>query len=307
MNDFVLTTRKLTKVFGNQLAVNDVNIHVKPGHIYGLIGRNGSGKTTIMKMVLGLSKKTDGEILIFGKAPERNAHEVYHRIGSTIETPGFYPNMTARENLEVFASLRGTIDGQSIRKALHTVELPYEDKKHFSQYSLGMKQRLGIANAIMHNPDILILDEPANGLDPIGIADIRNLIKSLSRDYGKTILISSHQLTEMEQMITQVGFIHNGKLLKECDYEDLLKRRGSYISVKTSDIKKACAILRQQLNIDDYSAKDNGVVEIFDLTHDPSAINRALIMAEVDVSAIGLKTNGLEKYFSSLIGSGEHA
>ena len=185
MSDFVIGTKKLTKIYGEQTAVNSVDIHVKPGRIYGLLGRNGAGKTTIMKMILGLTPITSGEVDVFGQNIKGHEKRIYPRIGAIIETPGFYPNLTGTENLEIFAKLRGTPRPNAVKNALEVVGLPYRDKKLFSKYSLGMKQRLGIANAILHDPELLILDEPTNGLDPIGIAEVRNFIKELSVERGK--------------------------------------------------------------------------------------------------------------------------
>ena len=196
MNKYVIETKQLTKTYGEQTVVNSVNIHVKQGQIYGLLGRNGAGKTTIMKMILGLTDITSGEVDVFGQNIKGREKRVYPRIGAIIETPGFYPNLTGTENLEIFAKLRGTAAPNAVKNALEIVGLPYRDKKLFSKYSLGMKQRLGIANAILHDPELLILDEPTNGLDPIGIAEVRDFIKTLSIERGKTILISSHILSD---------------------------------------------------------------------------------------------------------------
>ena len=171
MKEFIIETQHLTKQYGQQKSVSDLNIHVRPGHIYGLLGRNGAGKTTTMKMLLGLTKATSGNIKVMGRDIEKYRLEILPQIGSLIESPGFYPNLTGTENLEIFARLRRIEDKKrAIQSALELVNLPYKDKKLFSQYSLGMKQRLAIALSVMHDPQILILDEPINGLDPIGIA-----------------------------------------------------------------------------------------------------------------------------------------
>lgn len=177
-NEIILSTKELTKKYGNHTVVNRVNFNVRKGRIYGLLGRNGAGKTTVMKMILGLTSITSGEVTIFNKTLNANAKNIYPRIGSIIEIPGFYSNLTGTENLQVFARLRGTISKDAIKEALSIVGLPYNDKKTFSSYSLGMKQRLGIANAILNDPELLILDEPTNGLDPIGIAEIREFLKN---------------------------------------------------------------------------------------------------------------------------------
>lgn len=188
--NYIIETKNLTKQYGSQKSVADLNIHVKRGRIYGLLGRNGAGKTTTMKMLLGLTKPTSGEVKIWGKSLQENEKKLLPRIGSLIESPGFYPNLTGTENLRIFATLRGVPNNHAIKDALDLVGLPYKDKKLFSQYSLGMKQRLAIALAVMHDPELLILDEPINGLDPIGIAEVRSFIRELCDARGKTILIS---------------------------------------------------------------------------------------------------------------------
>lgn len=225
--DFVIETKQLTKIYGDQRAVNAVNLHLKKGRIYGLLGRNGAGKTTIMKMILGLTPITSGEADVFGRNIKGREKQVYPRIGAIIETPGFYPNLTGTENLEIFAKLRGIADPDAVKNALKIVGLPYKDKKLFSKYSLGMKQRLGIANAILHDPELLILDEPTNGLDPIGIAEVRDFIKNLSTEYGKTILISSHILSEISLMADDIGIIDHGTLLEESSLEELKEKNGN--------------------------------------------------------------------------------
>lgn len=221
MSNYVIETKNLTKQYGAQKSVTDLNIHVQKGRIYGLLGRNGAGKTTTMKMLLGLTQPTSGEVLIWGKPLMENRKELLPRIGSLIESPGFYPNLTATENLRIFAALRGVPDRNAIQKALDLVGLPYRDKKLFSQYSLGMKQRLAIALAVMHDPELLILDEPINGLDPIGIAEVRSFIRNLCNERGKTILISSHILSEIAILADDIGIIDHGLLLEEKSLAEL--------------------------------------------------------------------------------------
>ena len=201
----------LTKQYGTQKSVSDLSIHVKKGRIYGLLGRNGAGKTTTMKMLLGLTEPTSGNAVIFGQKLRGNEKKILPRIGSLIESPGFYPNLTGTENLKIFARLRGVPSYNAIRDAVEVVGLPYRDKKLFSQYSLGMKQRLAIALAIMHDPELLILDEPINGLDPIGIAEVRSFIRDLCKERGKTILISSHILSEISLLADDIGILDRGR------------------------------------------------------------------------------------------------
>ncbi len=215
MSEYIIETKNLTKTYDIGQSVANLSIHVRKGRTYGLLGRNGAGKTTTMKMLLGLIKPTDGEVLIWGRPLFGNEKEILPRVGSIIEAPGFYPNLTATENLYIFATLRGVVNCHVIKDALDIVGLPYGDKKVFSQYSLGMKQRLGIALAIMHNPELLILDEPMNGLDPIGIAELRSFLRQLCDEKGKTILVSSHTLSEISLLADDIGIIDKGILLEE--------------------------------------------------------------------------------------------
>ena len=221
MSKYVIETKNLTKVYGDKKSVSNLNIHVKKKRIYGLLGRNGAGKTTTMKMLLGLTPATSGEVVIFGKNIVGNEKKILPRIGCLIESPGFYPNLTGTENLQIFAELRGVPKRNAIRESLKLVGLEYKDKKLFSQYSLGMKQRLAIALAIMHDPEVLILDEPINGLDPIGIAEVRKFIKELCEIKGKTIIISSHILSEISLLADDIGIIDNGILLEELTLDEL--------------------------------------------------------------------------------------
>ena len=245
MSDFVIETKKLTKIYGEQTAVSSVDIHVKPGRIYGLLGRNGAGKTTIMKMILGLTPITSGEVDVFGQNIKGHEKRIYPRIGAIIETPGFYPNLTGTENLEIFAKLRGTPRSNAVKNALEVVGLPYRDKKLFSKYSLGMKQRLGIANAILHDPELLILDEPTNGLDPAGIEEMRELIKTLPKQYGMTVMISSHILSEIDQMATVVGIINQGCLIFQERMSVLDMQREPQIVLRTSDNNRTYQLLKK--------------------------------------------------------------
>lgn len=302
MCEIIIETRQLTKAYGDQTAVNNVNLHAKKGRIYGLLGRNGAGKTTIMKMLLGLTSITFGEAYIFGQNIKGNEKRIYPRIGAIIETPGFYPNLTGTENLEIFAKLRGTTKPDAVKKALEIVGLPYKDKKVFGKYSLGMKQRLGIANAILHDPELLILDEPTNGLDPIGIAEVRNFIRNLCVEHGKTILISSHILSEISLLADDIGIIHNGVLLEECSMAELQKKNSRYIRLQVSDTTKAAVILEQKFRIKEYSIQDNQTIRVYDTGHDMAEINRTLMLEDVSVISSQLCNNTLEDYFKKVTG-----
>lgn len=301
-NEIVLKTNSLTKKYGNQIVVDNVSLNVKKGRIYGLLGRNGAGKTTIMKMILGLTSVSRGEITVFNKSLQANQRDIYPRIGSIIETPGFYSNLTGTENLKVFARLRGTINRKAIETALSVVGLPYNDNKKFASYSLGMKQRLGIANAILNDPELLILDEPTNGLDPIGIAEIRAFLKELCHEQGKTIVISSHILSEMELLADDIGIIHKGVLLEECTLEELQQRSMQYILIQSSDVHKAVHHVENVLGIENYSIEDNNFIRIYDLNHHVSAVGQSLFTSGIEITHLELCTDSLEDYFRKITG-----
>lgn len=299
--EYVIETKNLTKKYGNSTVVDNINLHVPKGKIYGLLGRNGAGKTTTMKMMLKLIKVTGGNINLFG-ANFRN-NNIYKKIGSIIETPGFYQNLTARDNLKLLAKLHGNITDKEVQEALEIVGLHKEDKKTFSNFSLGMKQRLGIAAAIMHNPELLILDEPINGLDPIGISEIRSFLLSLSHDKGVTIFISSHVLSEIEQIADVIGVMNNGKLVEEVNILELQEKLKHYIEITVSDTKLAEKVLRDNFSIKDYSIIDN-TIYIYDKNKSISDINKSLVQNNISVTKLNPCKETLESYFENLIGGG---
>lgn len=302
LNDFVIETNNLTKQYGEQKSVANLSIHVKKGRIYGLLGRNGAGKTTTMKMLLGLTNPTAGEVRIFGKDVHKSEKKILSRIGSLIESPGFYPNLTGTENLKIIARLRGIPTRDAIKNALDVVGLSYMDKKLFSQYSLGMKQRLGIANAIMHDPELLILDEPINGLDPIGIAEVRDFLKRLSTQQGKTILISSHILSEMALLADDIGIIDNGVLLEEKSLEELQRKNSRYIHFIVTDTSQASRILEVDFHTSNFHIDDDHNLRLYDTEIEVAAITRKWIENGLDVSEAHTKNDTLEDYFKQVTG-----
>lgn len=302
MNDYIIQTKNLTKQYGLQKSVDNLNIHVKRGRIYGLLGRNGAGKTTTMKMLLGLTVPTSGTVHIFGENMQTQSQEVLPRIGSLIESPGFYPNLTATENLKIFADLRGLTKASYIKSALELVGLPYRDKKLFSQYSLGMKQRLAIALAVMHNPDLLILDEPINGLDPIGIAEVRGFIRELCDLQGKTILISSHILSEIALLADDVGIIDHGVLLEEESLKELEQKNRHYFHFTVSDSRIAEQVLQAGFQTTDYIVCDQNNIQLMDVNMPASAIVRAFVQQGLEVSEAHLCEDTLEDYFKRVTG-----
>ncbi|MDM5234309.1 ABC transporter ATP-binding protein [Lysinibacillus pakistanensis] len=302
MTKNLIETKNLTKIYGEQKVVDNVNLHVQKGRIYGLLGRNGAGKTTIMKMILGLTTTNSGKITVFGKSITGNEKLIYPRIGAIIETPGFYPNLTGTENLEIFAKLRGTAKPDAVKHALEIVGLPYKDKKVFSKYSLGMKQRLGIANAILHEPELLILDEPTNGLDPIGIAEVRKFIRNLCNERGITILISSHILSEIALLADDIGIIHNGVLLEENSLVHLQKMNDKYVQLEVSDTARAAVILEQKLGISEYSVQADNILRIYKAHIDMALVNKTLMLENISVISSQLCNDTLEDYFKKITG-----
>lgn len=302
MSEYVIETKGLTKKYNGKRSVSDLNLHIKKGRIYGLLGRNGAGKTTTMKMILNLIDSSAGEVIVFGKSMKKYNNEILPRIGCLIESPGFYPNLTGTENLKIFAELRGIPKRNAIKESLELVGLKYNDKKLFSQYSMGMKQRLAIALAIMHDPEILILDEPINGLDPIGIAEVRTFIRKLCTEKGKTILISSHILSEIELIADDIGIIDNGVLLEEESLEELKNMNKKYIKLVAHNDSKAVKVLEACFNIKNYSVEKNGTIKIYDLDLVIPELVRELVKEGIAVEEIRMKEDTLEDYFKRITG-----
>ena len=300
--NYVIETKNLTKQYGTQKSVANLNIHVKKGRIYGLLGRNGAGKTTTMKMLLGLAKPTTGEVTVWGKSLAGNEKELLPRIGSLIESPGFYPNLTATENLRIFATLRGVPNRDAIKNALDLVGLPYKDKKLFSQYSLGMKQRLAIALAVMHDPELLILDEPINGLDPIGIAEVRSFIRDLCSKRGKTILISSHILSEIALLADDIGIIDHGVLLEEESLAQLEAKSSKHIGFTVSDTAQAARILEKIFHEEQFTIQDDHNLKVHNLELPVGMIVTAFVENGLEVSRAVTSEESLEDYFKRVTG-----
>lgn len=300
MSEYIIETNNLTKQYTTEKSVANLSIHVKRGRIYGLLGRNGAGKTTTMKMLLGLTRPTSGEIRIWEKPLQGNEKKLLPRIGSLIENPGFYPNLTSFENLRIFAALRGMPNRNAIKETLDLVGLPFKDKKLFSQYSLGMKQRLAIALAVMHDPELLILDEPVNGLDPIGIAEVRHFIRELCDKKGKTILISSHILSEMALLADDIGIIEHGILLEEESLAELEQKNGRYIQIGTSDASQDALILETAFHSKDFKVTDDHTVLLYDISLPITKINQVFIHNGLEVSELHLCENTLEDYFKKI-------
>ncbi|MFP7158000.1 ABC transporter ATP-binding protein [Priestia aryabhattai] len=302
---YILKTNQLTKSFKGREIVSEVNMHVKKGEIYGFLGPNGAGKTTIMKMLTNLIKPTSGEIEIFGEKLTNTSFEVLKRMGTIIEYPIFYEQLTARENLSLHCEYMGYYYNKAIDHALELVKLHNIEGKKVKDFSLGMKQRLGIARAISTKPELLVLDEPINGLDPIGIKELRDLFKILCKDYGITLLISSHILAEMEQMSDTIGIIQNGKLIKEVSMKSINGKQTEYIEVQVQNTKKALYILEQNLGIKNFRVIGEAAIRIYETTLTQQEISKAFVMNDVGIESINKKNSSLEEYFLSSMNSEE--
>lgn len=302
MSDCIIETRGLTKRYGDQVSVSNLDLHVLKGRIYGLLGRNGAGKTTTMKMLLGLTAPTSGTVSLFGQPLKGNEKRILPHIGSLIESPGFYPNLTGTENLQIFARLRGLKSPNYIKSALELVNLPYRDKKRYAQYSLGMKQRLAIALAVMHDPELLILDEPINGLDPIGIAEVRDFIRALCEERGKTILISSHILSEIALLADDIGIIDHGVLLEEESLVELEQKNGKVLRFTVSNATVAAQLLQKEMGVRDVAVENGRELTVRDLCLDTGAAVRRFVEAGLVVSDAHLYEDTLEDYFKRITG-----
>ncbi len=289
--------RALNHQFDKQNKIlHNLNVSVPKGSIYGFLGPNGAGKTTTLRLVLGLLKSQNGSINVFGKDMKSNRIENLKKIGSLIEMPSLYGHLTARENLEIYRKIF-SLDKSRIEELLTVVDLAKTGKKKVKGFSLGMKQRLSIAVALLHSPDLLVLDEPTNGLDPNGIIDMRNLLRKLNEENGTTILISSHLLAEIERIATHVGIIHKGKMLFEGTLNELQTMKNEPVGVyfETANKEKLLAVFEQ--NNWKYTLENEKIVADFESTDLIAKQLKKLIHADIDVYACIPKTNDLEQIF----------
>ena len=300
MNDTVLKTMDLSKKDKKCIALDNVNIKIQKGDIYGLIGRNGAGKTTLMKVITTLTNKTSGDFELFGKK-DNNLTATKRRIGCLIENPAFFPNLSGFDNLKYYAIQKGIVDKNQINEAISLVGLQEVKNKKFKTYSLGMKQRLGIAFAILDNPDFIILDEPINGLDPIGISELRDIFKMLNKEKNITILISSHILSELYLVANRFCIIEKGRVLKEITKEQLDEECSKCIVIKSKESNKVAVILEQKLNTTNYKVIDNTEIRLYDYLENSSEVNKVLIQNNIEVVSLYETLLTLEDYFKSII------
>lgn len=300
MKDMILRTNNLTKKYKEFTALDNVSITINKGDIYGLIGRNGAGKTTLMKIITTLTNPTSGEFELFGEGGSELT-ENKRRIGSLIENPSFFPNLTAYENLKYYAIQKGMVDFKPIEESLQLVGLVDARNKKFKNFSLGMKQRLGIAFAILDHPDFIILDEPINGLDPIGISDLRDTFKRLNEEKNITILISSHILSELYAVASRFCILEKGSVVKELSKEELDIECSKCVVIQTDNLKKTATILEKELNTTNYKVIDKKEIRLYEHLDQISKISKAL--SKNDINILGLYETGitLEEYFKSVI------
>lgn len=297
--EYVLRTKNLTKAFSSELVVNSVNMNIRKGDIYGFIGKNGAGKTTLMRTIVGLAVPTSGEIELF---ESKDLDSQRSKIGTIIESPALYPTYTAKQNLIVQQKLLlGKVDLKEIDEILKMVGLDDVGNKKAKKFSLGMKQRLAIAIALIGKPEFLILDEPINGLDPTGIKEIRNLILLLNKEHGITVLISSHILGELSKVVTCYGVIRDGKLIDEFDAKSLRERVQAYLEIKVDSTELAGKIIEENLNTKNYEILENDTIHLYDNIDESSKINSLLVQNGVTVYSISNFGENYEDYFIKLM------
>lgn len=297
--DYIMETVGLRKSYKGNVVVNDVNIHVPKGAIYGFVGPNGAGKSTVMKMILNLIQPEAGEVQLFGEKVTDQSYEVFKRVGSIIENPYFYEKMTARQNLELHCDYMGFPNKERIDEVLQMVDLQNVEGKQIRHYSLGMKQRLAIARAILAKPEFLILDEPINALDPEGIREMRNLFQRLNQEDETTIFISSHILSEVDLIADTIGIIQHGNLLAELPIEEIHKHQTEYINLQVDDVAHAATLL-EQMDITNFSVLDQEFIRIYDSNISGKVLSKALIESGVGLESLGRKQDTLEDYFFQL-------
>ena len=300
----VIQTSGLSKRYRSKWAVDGLDLCVEQGDIYGLIGRNGSGKSTTLKLLCGLARPTRGEALLFGRSVRDPAAR--RRTGSLIEHPGLYPDLSGRDNLLLYAALLGLDSPERQTDGiLETVGLSVGEKKPVKHYSMGMKQRLGVGLALLGGPDLLLLDEPINGLDPEGIRDMRQLLLRLNRERGLTILVSSHILGELSKISTRYGILCQGRMAEQITAAELEQKCTDYLHLRTGQPRMAAALLERTFGLKRWEVRPEGEIRIYDPL-DPRAVGQALAQAGAAVEELGLHRQDLEDYFLERMGGENH-
>lgn len=304
MSEIICQTTELCKNYKNFHVLQNVHFSIRRGEIYGLVGENGAGKSTLMRILTGLAFQSSGVVTLFGKTEHLQRERA--KIGCTIEMPALYKDMTAEQNLEIQRVQRGIPDKKCILQTLELVGLDHTKKKRVNDFSLGMKQRLALAIALLGEPEFLILDEPVNGLDPTGIIELRELLKKLARENHVSILISSHILSELNQLATCYGFLHQGRLLKQITAKELNEECRRHIKLKTDDTKRTAAILEEQLNIKNFSVYPDNFIRIYEKLDETHTISKTLSANDIVVEEMSIQGEELETYFENLIGGGQY-
>ena len=300
----VIQTMGLSKRYKDRWAVDHLDLRVEQGDIYGFIGQNGAGKSTTLKLLCGLARPTQGEALIFGK-PVRDS-VARRRVGALIEQPGLYPDLSGRENLRLYAALLGLDSpARQVEEILKTVGLSPGEKKPVRHYSMGMKQRLGVALALLGGPDLLLLDEPINGLDPEGIREMRELLLRLNRERGLTILVSSHILGELSKIATRYGIIQQGRMVEQITAGELAQKCTDYLHLRAAHPQKAAALLERALHLTRWEMRPEGEIRIYEAA-DPRAVGQILTQTGIAVEEMGLHRQDLEGYFLERMGGSDH-
>lgn len=298
----VLETRGLSKVYKGFSAVNAVNLNVREGEIYGFLGLNGAGKTTTMRLLLGMIRPTGGEALILGETIGKGDRKIWDKVGYMVETPGYYPELTVRENLEICRRIR-RLDKDAVESVMETLSIAQYGNKAAGKLSLGNAQRLGLAKALIHKPKVLLLDEPVNGLDPEGIADIRELLRSLAQKEGVSVLISSHLLDEVSKIADRIGIIHKGSLIREMSTSDLESSLDTKLVVETGDNVAALALLTKEGYDGEIKFGEISISAEAAVAH-PESVAQVLVSGNLPPRKLLVQREELESYFLRAIGQG---
>ncbi|MDR2107956.1 MAG: ATP-binding cassette domain-containing protein, partial [Coriobacteriales bacterium] len=300
MEEVLLNVTGLVRRYGQQTAVNGVGLTIRRGDVYGLVGQNGAGKTTLMRLICGLSMPDAGTIELMGETDAAGLSRARSRMGSIVETPRFYPNLTALQNLEYYRLQRGIAQRDCTVEALRTVGLADSGTKKFRDFSLGMKQRLGLALAILSRPDLVILDEPVNGLDPTGIIEVRDIIRRLA-SVGVSLLVSSHILSELSQVVSRYGFMRRGSLVQQISGEELARSCRRALEINVDDTAAAATLLETQLSTRDYKIVGANALRLYSHLDQPAAVVQTLVAGGVAVSRLGEVGDSLEDFYRCLI------
>ncbi len=300
--DAAITVSGLTKRYGDLVAVDNLSLHIEPGEIYGFLGLNGAGKTTTIRMLLGMIRPSTGAVSLFGTKVQPGQMSIWEHVGYMVDTPHAYPDLTVRENLEIIRRLRKLNNTDAVEEVIEQLKLTRDANRRARTLSHGNAQRLGLAKALIHRPDLLILDEPANGLDPAGIVEIRNLLRDLADKHGVTIFMSSHILSEVNRLATRIGVIHEGRLLKEFDASELTEQEQQRLVVDVGDTSTAISALRNAGIVARTDNKNSLVITDKETMQHPDEVATLLVQADCPPTRLLVEQGDLESYFLKLVG-----